>query len=292
MLPRIPNFVDLRPSKLSSLASHGLTALAVASAITISNAGFEELYFGSNLPASFGGDVPAGSFPTGPAPAGWSAYYEGGAPLSGTFIGVLNPGTAAQHAPNPAYFDVGASEGMNAVLLFTSGDGGGLEYGVEQDLGAVLEPEMRYRLSVQVGNIASGTALVAPYSNQGFFNLDGFPGYRLQLLANGVVIAEDVDSIRPAEGEWLQATLEFKTKQSHPRLGQQLGIRLVNRNQPEVVGVSGIEVDFDDVQLDASPHRIDTSLQPPPLSPLILIPTLLLGFPFLLLLSRIWQAAR
>ena len=32
-----------------------------------------------------------------------------------------------------------------------------------------------------------------------------------------------------------------------------LGIRLVTRNLPEVPGVSGIEVDFDDVRLDVAP---------------------------------------
>jgi len=37
------------------------------------------------------------------------------------------------------------------------------------------------------------------------------------------------------------------------RIGAALAIRLVNRNQPDVPGVTRIEVDFDDVTLDASP---------------------------------------
>ena len=165
--------------------------------VSIANSGFEALYLGSNLPAQYAGDVPTGTFPTGPAPAGWSAYYEGGAPLPNTFIGVLNPGVAADFAPNPPFFEFGAPEGDNAVLLYTGGDTGGLEYGVEQTLGAVLEAGMDYRLSASVGNIGGGTALLPPYSTLGFFDLDGFPGYRLQLLAGGVVVAEDVDTVRP-----------------------------------------------------------------------------------------------
>ncbi len=226
---------------------------AAAQSIPITNAGFEDLYFGSNLPAQYGGDVPTGTFPVGPPPAGWTAYYEFGSPPTGANIGVLNPGTAADFAPDPAFFDDGSPEGDNCVLLYTNGDTGGDEYGVEQTLGAVLEADTRYTLIVEVGNIGSGTALLPPFSNFGFFNIDGFPGYRIQLLAGGVVVAEDVDTVLPDEREWATAVASLITGSSHPQLGQSLSIRVVNRNQPDVPGVTGIEVDFDDVRLFAVP---------------------------------------
>ena len=232
-----------------------LAPLALATSVGIANAGFEELYLAGNLPAQYAGVVPAGSFPTGAPPSGWTAWYEGGAPIPGTFIGVLNPGTEAQHAPNPAFFRIGAAEGNNAVLLYTDGDAGGPEYGVETSLGEVLRAGRRYVLRAEVGNIGSGTALATPYSTFGFYDLDGFPGYRIQLLAGGVVVAEDVDSVRPEEREWEPARLVFTPGPNHPQLGQPLGIRLVNRNQPDVPGVRGIEVDFDDVRLDVTRVR-------------------------------------
>jgi hypothetical protein len=226
---------------------------ASAAPVSIDNPGFEDLYLGSNLPAEYAGDVPTGTFPTGPAPSGWTAYYQGGSPPAGAFIGVLNPGTAADFAPDPAFFEFGAPEGDNAVLLYTAGDTGGAEYGVEQTLGSVLESDTLYMLRVSIGNIGSATALLPPYSGSGFYDIDGFPGYRVQLLAGGVVVAEDVDGVLPDERQWGTAFAALSTTDDHPQLGETLSIRLVNRNQADVAGVTGIEVDFDDVRLDASP---------------------------------------
>ena len=240
-------------SVFAALALVASSGAAFAEPVAVANAGFEALYLGSNLPPEYGGDVPTGTFPVGPAPAGWTSYYALGAPAGGEFIGVLNPGTAADYAPNPAYFPAGAPEGDNVVLLYMDGDAGGQEYGVEQTLGANLEADRVYTLSAWVGNIASGTALLPPYSTFGFFDLDGFPGYRLQLLAGGVVVAEDTTSVSPAEGIFEPAMVQLTTDASHAQLGQPLGIRLVTRNLPEVPGVSGIEVDFDDVRLDVAP---------------------------------------
>jgi len=224
---------------------------AAAEPLAISNPGFEALYLGSNLPPEYGGDVPAGAFPTGPAPAGWEIYYEGGTPIGGAFIGVLNPGTAADHAPNPAFFPDGAPEGDNAALLYMSGDTGDDEFGLTQQLGATLEADTHYTLSVAVGNIASGAGLVEPFTS--FFDLGGFPGYRVQLLAGGVVLAEDAGTLAPDEGAFETSHVELTTGSDPEQVDQPLVIRLVNRNQPDEPGVSGLEVDFDDVQLDASP---------------------------------------
>jgi hypothetical protein len=227
-----------------------IASSAVADPLSISNPGFEALYFGGNLPPEYAGDVPTGAFPAGAPPSSWTAYYAG-SPEAGMYIGVLNPGTTADHAPAPACFPAGAPEGDNVVLLYADGDQGGGEYGVEQQLAAALQANTHYTLTVEVGNIASCAGLVSPYL--GFYDLDGFPGYRVQLLAGGVVVAEDAGALSPAEGVFETATLELSTGAAPSQQGQPLAIRLVNRHQPDVPGVTGLEVDFDDVRLDAAP---------------------------------------
>jgi hypothetical protein len=82
------------------------------------------------------------------------------------------------------------------------------------------------------------------------------------------VVAEDVDTVLPAERQWMTATVRFTPDGLHPQLGQTLGVRLVNRNQPDVPGVTGIEVDFDRVRLNVT-GAID------PLPPTLLWPFLI-----------------
>lgn len=235
--------------RLALLSLVLLAASAVAAPIVVTNPGFEALYLGSNLPPQYAGDVPTGAFPTGPAPTAWTAYYASGASPE-MFIGVLNPGTTADHAPNPPCFPDGAPEGDNVVLLYADGDDGGGEYGVVQQLSATLQANTAYTLSVEVGDIASCAGLVPPYTS--FFNLDGFPGHRVQLLAGGVVVAEHNAALSLGEGDWGRVEATLVTGSAPAQLGQPLSIRLVNRHQPDVAGVSGLEVDFDDVQLDAT----------------------------------------
>jgi hypothetical protein len=237
------------------LLAFWLAALLSASAasadpVPVANPGFEDLYLGSNLPPEYGGDVPTGSFPVGPPPSGWTAYYASGQE-AGMYIGVLNPGTTADHAPAPPCFPAGAPEGDNVVLLYMDGDDGGGEYGVQQQLAATLEAHTTYTLTARVGNIASCAGLVVPYT--GFFDLDGFPGYRVQLLAGGVVVAEDAGALSPGEGQFATATVQVSTTGAPAQLGEPLAVRLVNRNQPDLPGVTGLEVDFDDVRLEAAP---------------------------------------
>lgn len=259
------------------------TLLALASLaslpapIPVSNPGFEALYLeNNNLPASYGGVVPVGAFPTGDPPAGWSPYPAGGLP-AGAFLGVLNPGVQADFPPGEsAFFPAGAPEGSNAVLLYFSGDAGGPEFGVTQTLAETLAPHTRYTLRVEVGNIASGTGLSAPYDGFGFFDLRGFPGYRIELRAGGELLVSDDDSLATGgdlgnlDGVFQPTELEVEIGAGHAALGEPLEIRLISLNQPDVPGVTGLEVDFDDVRLTATPLAPD-----PP------------GLPFPLLLPRI-----
>ena len=116
---------------------------------------------------------------------------------------------------------------------------------------------------MQIGNIASGWSL--PGSSGGasnYFDLDGFPGYRIDVLAGGNVVASDDNSIGATipEGEFRQARFYFDTGPAPAQLGQPLGIRLVNLKAPGTPTVPNIEVDFDEVFLTAGPIPIAPQL--------------------------------
>jgi len=166
------------------------------------------------------------------------------------FIGTLTP-----FEPNPgvyAYFPAGAAEGQRVGIAFNFDGSEGLgEYGLFQELGDTLQPYTTYTLEVEIGNIDSGTAI----SGQ-FFPLEGFPGYRVELLAGGVMLAQDDNSLAGAipDGQFATSTVTYTTGGSNALFGQNLGILLVNLNQEDPsFPDSDIEVDFDDVRLDASP---------------------------------------
>jgi hypothetical protein len=86
------------------------------------------------------------------------------------------------------------------------------------------------------------------------YNLDGFPGYRIELLAANTVVASDQSSAGAIpEGEWRTAILRFVTGAAHPQLNQALSIRLINLDLPGTPAAPAIEVDFDNVRLAVSP---------------------------------------
>ena len=210
-----------------------LAANAVhAASLPIVNPGFEADFAAPN------------SFPV-LTPQGWSLHDPNGiVDFNLDAIGVLNP-TAS------TFFPAGAPEGSNVALVFLSGDVGGGHAGVSQILDATLQPETFYTLSVAVGNIASGFG-APPFDS--FFDLDGFPGYAVQLLAGGVVIAEDANTLAATleEGSFATSTVEIEIGAQHAQLGAPLAIRLLNLNTPGTPDEPGIEVDFDDVHLEAT----------------------------------------
>ncbi len=159
------------------------------------------------------------------------------------FVGTLRP-TA------PTFFNNGAPDGQRVAIAFNYFGSGGLgEYGLQQTLLATLQPNTAYSLQVEIGNIASGTSL-----DNTFFPLGGFPGYRVDLLAGGSVIASDNNTLASAiaEGAFATSTIQFSTGATHTRLGQPLAIRLVNLNQIDpLFPNSDLEVDFDLVRLSA-----------------------------------------
>ncbi len=215
-----------------------LLSLSVsAQPIPIVNAGFE-----SNT-------IAPGTFAV-LTPQGWSRYDPGFIiNQNANSVGVIRPDVPQ------SFFPAGAPEGVNAALVFLAG-GQTAEAGLEQTLSATLQASTRYRCSVQIGNIASGTSLPGSADGGGvFYNLAGFPGYRIDILAGTTVVASDNNSIGATvpEGEFQEARFYFDATNGHPQLGQNLGIRLVNLKAPGTTEVPNIEVDFDDVRLTAGP---------------------------------------
>jgi hapalindole H/12-epi-hapalindole U/12-epi-fischerindole U synthase len=173
----------------------------------------------------------AGTFITSNSsgPSGWDIY---GPTASNRQFGVLNP------AMTTLYVGGMVPDGANIGVVFLLGTAG--EGGLQQTLSNTLQLNTAYTLTVEVGNIANDPN--PPHSS---FNFTGFPGYRIDLMAGGSVLASDNNGLSISDGAYATSTVSFTTGLSHLNSGENLRIRLVNLNG------SGIEVNFDDVRLDA-----------------------------------------
>jgi hypothetical protein len=203
-------------SWMAGLAGALLMGSAHAALLEVTNPSFE-------LPAT-----PSGTFITGAPPTGW-ANYGFIETFVGRDVGVLNPAGTLLY-PNPV------PDGSNVAVVFLL-TGGPTESGIQQTLTDTLQAGLRYTLEVSVGNIAP---------DGGPWNFAGFPGYRVDLLAGGQLIASDNNTLLPGEGEFLESTVSVVVGADHLLLGQPLGIRLVSLDGP-----TGIEVNFDNVRLNA-----------------------------------------
>jgi hypothetical protein len=198
--------------------------------IPIDNAGFEDNPVAMGCFAVF-------------QPNDWQLFDPNGIQGGNDVVGGIHP-------LGGPYFPAGAPEGDHASIVFLQGDIGGGPMGLTQTLDAVLVANETYTLSAQVGNIASGQG-PPPCDVFGFFDLDGFPGYQVQLLSGGVVVAQDDNTLAGAipEGEFRRSIFEMTIPPDHPQLGETLEVRLINLNQIDTPEDPGIEVDFDDVRL-------------------------------------------
>lgn len=217
-------------------ATFAASTTVCAQAIPIINAGFEA-------------DVTTDGAFTVLVPTGWQVYDPSSIiNQNANSVGVIRPNIA-----NP-YFPGGAPEGAQAALVFLAGASSGAA-GLQQTLSSTLAAQTRYTLSVEIGNIASGTSL--PGSADGgnvFYNLDGFPGYRIELLAGTTLLGFDSSSAGAIpEGEWRRATLTVESTAFGQALDQALTIRLINLDTPGTLASPNIEVDFDAVSLVAAP---------------------------------------
>ncbi len=225
---------------LATLVAGAASPSVSAAPLTVVNAGFEDT----------SGQTVFNEFTFG-TPAGWQIHDPNGLiPDADIFPGTLLPN-------GTDFFNTTAPEGNRVAILFNQGRRDEGEYGFVQALSDVLTANTRYTLRVEVGNIASGFA-----TNGAFFNLDGFPGYRVDLLAvtlggggsitSSTVIAQDLDSLIIPEGEFATSVVTVDIGDTHANLGDNLAIRLVNLNETRgEPGPPDLEVDFDDVRLDA-----------------------------------------
>lgn len=235
---------------LSAASLFLVNPTAGAAEVPVTNPGFEDIT----------GETPNFEFTFGPLD-GWDLYDPDN--INGEFIGTLTP-VEPDPVGDPGVFinfPDGAAEGQRVGIAFLSranyDNGAQGEFGMQQTLGDALQPFTRYTLSVEIGNIASGQS-----QSFGFFNLAGFPGYRVELLAGGVPIAADHNTLAGTidDGDFATSTFDFTTADSlvvegQERIGQTLGIRVVNLNVPDltdaVTTAADLEVDFDDVRLTA-----------------------------------------
>eukprot|EP01035_Chromulina_nebulosa_P047195 gene47195-63966_t len=156
--------------------------------IMIVNPGFE-----TNVVAN-------GAFNSAITPSGWTTYDPTGV-LGRNYsdVGVLNP-------TGTALFPGGAPKGYNVALVFLwpqSGADDNQPVGLQQTLSATLQASTNYSLTVQVGNIAS--------DGNGSYSLVGFPGYSVQLYAGSTLLAEDNNTLSPADGTFALSAVNFTT---------------------------------------------------------------------------------
>ncbi|MGB0370202.1 MAG: dienelactone hydrolase family protein [Opitutales bacterium] len=210
-----------------------------AAPLAILNSGFENDTMPDLSP------IPDNTFRVDPGtPSDWDPY-DPNALLNGNnlSIGLINP-------TGSDFFPGGAPEGSLAAIIYLDGAFGQGEVGIQQTLGDTLELKTRYTLQVDVGNIASGQGSVSSADGgNNFYNLNGFPGYRIDLMAGDVVLASDTGA-EISEGLWETREIVYDVGDAHPQEGGALTIRLVNLNIADTPD-PGIEVDFDDVRLDA-----------------------------------------
>ena len=202
-----------------------------AAVITVANPGFEDLYplsVAAGYPPDgdydYATDPPGGYYYTWPLP-NWGYIGQ-------DYSGMLNP--------MAAWITGEAPEGqcVGFVEADTRADPGPLTGGLRQVLATDLAPNTAYTLTVKVGN-----PIMVDYS----FNT--FPGYRVQLLADGTILAEDVNTQAVATDNWVTSSVVYSSGASVTP-GQKLEIRLANMGISP--GGSGQDhyVLYDNVQLN------------------------------------------
>ena len=243
------NYTAFRIVATFSILIVATTTDLLAAPVTVVNPGFEDIS-GENVVNEFTfGEL-----------NGWDLYDPNNVTDNGDgptfYIGTLTPFQDPNEPPGVfVNFPGGAAEGQRLGIAFNFDGSEGIgEYGFFQELSATLQPHTTYTLDVEIGNIDSGRAM----SGQ-FFPLEGFPGYRVELVAGGLtgMMLEEDDNLLAGsipDGEWATSTITYTTGASHTHFGENLGILLVNLNQEDPnFPNSDVEVDFDDVRLDASP---------------------------------------
>eukprot|EP01083_Nonionella_stella_P049706 132389_1 len=200
-----------------------LTGRIASVSITIHNARFEEDTKANGNPIRDGVSKYC-------IPSQWTLYTKSQSANHYTedHIGVYNP-------MNSPYFVHGTPDPtLEAFIWLHAGDD---EAGIYQQLDDVVTPNTIYTLSALVGNTQIA---------EGYDDLAGFPGFRIDLLAGDAVLGA-VDEPIPKEGQWANVTLIVNVSSASENIGERLLIRLVNTmNQNH-----DNSVHFDAIHLDA-----------------------------------------
>ena len=222
-------------SDLVLLAGACLAAAASGAPVPIANPSFED------------DAAPDGNFVVLQSVSGWDLYDPNSLrPQGVNVIGVICPIGSGYYTPDEA------PDGRNGALIFIQSNIGDGPMGLEQSLGVDLAADTVYTLTYFVGDIAMAPGI--PPNPPDEFPINGFPGYAVQLLAGGVVLEEDVNSLDAVldDGEWGETSFQFTTGAAVDP-NRELSIRLINLNEEDTPEDPGIEVNFDDIRLDASP---------------------------------------
>ncbi len=138
--------------------------------------------------------------------------------------------------PEGYQFSAGAPDGDHVGWAYQYAPLNGTPNGLTQVLTTNFEAGTEYELTVEVGNAYD------------YY----FPGYAVQLLAGGTVIAEDNNTLHPAWEEWATSTVGYSYDPVHAALvGQPLEIRLLALGLDPEGGGTDVEVEFDNVRLTA-----------------------------------------
>jgi len=204
-----------------------LSRAALAGTIDVVNSGFED------PPLADGGEG---------AVAGWVEGYT--EPSGDAFFNVYEGGDAGGVNPDAAYgYGGAAKEGSNVGFGYSYT---GFDVGLRQLLPALLAANMQYDLTVWVGN---------PYAING----DGpASNYRVQLVADGVIIAESSGSPPADDSTWKEVTLSLVTGPAHPQMGEAIEIRLLAAD-----AIDGAYVNFDDLSLSSTHMPVSITILNP-----------------------------
>ena len=178
------------------------------------------------------------------------------APAHATSVTVVNPGfedPAVASEPYwlssaPGWTIAGAAGTFNPVageltpvsqVAWSNGEAGSGTL-TQAPLSAQVTADTRYTLTVDIGWRMDVPPLFPP-----------FPGFTVELLAGTSVLASQPSMQAPTPGQFLLYTLVYDVLPGNPLIGEALGIRL---------GANGVQVNFDNVALDASPVPLPAPL--------------------------------
>lgn len=181
-----------------------------------------------------------GQVAVAPAGQGWSFTRTPAADG-----GILNPTSASYLGATGNGTPTGASGANIAYVFNINSVAPGMEMTISQTIGAILSEDTVYDLTVAVGNRLPGN----PYGTT-------FGGYRIELLAGGIVIAFVEDEITPMAGTFEDVSFSIFSGDIDPALyGESFTVRLSQTSL-----LQHASTDFDNIRFLATPIPEPSSL--------------------------------